>query len=212
MDIHVLANLYQSKTDGELLQLAAESDQLTLEARTALKGELAKRRLNATEHRHTFLEPVQYCEAEDQEDPGTPFRLGSQSTADFIAEVLRWYRGHLWLFVKLIAPAVFVGIAAVITGRHEGREIARNFLATKSSSTGLNISRLWRRMRAAGLLAGSHFVSHSPQSIWPCGKLAWEESRRLGDRLPGFASGLELSFAFRSCSCSYCLFLKCWAG
>jgi len=112
---------------GELLQLAAESDQLTLEARTALKGELAKRRLNATEHRDTFLEPVQYCEAEDQEDPGTPFRLVSQSTADFIAEVLRWYRGHLWLFVKLIAPAVFVGTAAVITGRHEGREIARNF-------------------------------------------------------------------------------------
>ena len=40
MDIHDLVQAYRSKTDEELLQLAADPEQLTPEAQSALTGEL----------------------------------------------------------------------------------------------------------------------------------------------------------------------------
>lgn len=53
-------------------------------------------------------------------------RPDSHGVGEFVAEVLRTYHGHFWLFFKLIAPAVVVGYVAVIMGRNEGREIARH--------------------------------------------------------------------------------------
>jgi hypothetical protein len=40
MDFETLAVLYATKTDEELLELASQSDQLTLEAQSALRSEI----------------------------------------------------------------------------------------------------------------------------------------------------------------------------
>jgi hypothetical protein len=50
IQIQDLVNSYQTKTDGELLQLATNSEQLTPEAQSVLKSELARRRIDATEY------------------------------------------------------------------------------------------------------------------------------------------------------------------
>ena len=47
---------------------------------------------------------------------------------DFVEEVLRVYRDQFWFFVKLVTPAIVVGYIAVLMGRNEGREIARQLL------------------------------------------------------------------------------------
>jgi hypothetical protein len=50
MQIHDHLKLYETKTREELVQLAADSAQLTPEAQIALAGELAKRRIDLSEH------------------------------------------------------------------------------------------------------------------------------------------------------------------
>ncbi len=47
MLIQDIARAYETKTDEELLQLATESEQLTLEAHSALTTELARRRIDS---------------------------------------------------------------------------------------------------------------------------------------------------------------------
>ena len=58
-----LAKLYAGMSDGELEKVVAESDQLTVEARTALQAELTKRHLDAAVS-EPRSEPV------DEVDPG----------------------------------------------------------------------------------------------------------------------------------------------
>jgi hypothetical protein len=125
MDIHDLVQAYQSKTDEELLQLAANPEQLTPEAQSALTGELARRRIDDAE------DPKLETEAASERirqtvTGGTLSRSDPHATSDFIAEVIRVYHGHLWLFVRLVAPAVVVGYIAVVIGRSEVRDIARH--------------------------------------------------------------------------------------
>src|ERR1700690_3088638 len=100
MQIHDLARAYETKTDEELLELATESGQLTPEAHSALTTELAKRRIDSSEH-------LKVLERGDQDGLE---RLGSRThvsrpeayaVGEFIAEVLRVYHHQLWLFVKL---------------------------------------------------------------------------------------------------------------
>jgi hypothetical protein len=43
-----------------------------------------------------------------------------------VAEALRTYHSHFWLFFKITAPAVTVSTVAIITGCDEGREIVRH--------------------------------------------------------------------------------------
>lgn len=125
MDIHDLVQAYQSKIDEELLQLAADPEQLTPEAQSALTGELAKRRLASG--KHLKLEKEVEPEALRQTATrGILPRNYSHATGDFIAEVLRVYHGHFWLFIRLIAPAVVLGYIAVFIARSEVREIARH--------------------------------------------------------------------------------------
>jgi hypothetical protein len=115
MQIQDLAKAYQTKPDEELLQLAMNSEQLTLEAHTILRSELARRKI----HVH-LLSPT-------EEDRGIEQRRAnrSQLAGEFVEEVLRVYRDQFWLFIKLIAPAVVLGYVAVFIGRSEGQEIAR---------------------------------------------------------------------------------------
>jgi hypothetical protein len=125
MQIQDLARAYQTKTDEELAQLATESEQLTPEANSVLTGELARRRIGAAEH-------FKGKGRSDQGDIERPESLGplsrpeSQTVGEFITEVLRVYHAHLWLFVQFTGPAVLVGYLALILGRNEVREIARN--------------------------------------------------------------------------------------
>jgi hypothetical protein len=125
MQIQDLARAYQTKTDEELLQLVGDPEQLTPEAHAALKSELAQRRIDGAAHLNVQEETGQ-SKLGQQRTSWTPLLRESQSVGEFVAEVLRVYHGHFWLFVKLIAPAVVVGYIAIVMGRNEGREIARH--------------------------------------------------------------------------------------
>jgi hypothetical protein len=125
MHIHDLVQAYQSKTDEELLQLAGDSQQLTPEAHSALTGELAKRRID----RAPDLNVQKEIDPDSLRQPttsGTLSRPDSHSVGDFIAEVLRVYHSHFWLFIRLIAPAVVLGYIAILMSRNEVREIGRH--------------------------------------------------------------------------------------
>ena len=125
MPIHYLAVAYQTKTDEELLHLADSPEELTPEAQSALKSELAKRRIDSTAC-------LNAQEANNQSKLGQHGVSGalllreSESVGEFVSEVLRVYHAHFWLFVRLIAPAVVVGYVAIVAGRHEGQRIARH--------------------------------------------------------------------------------------
>jgi hypothetical protein len=123
MQIQDLAKSYETKTDAELLQLAASSEQLTREARSALTGELARRRIDPIEGLEEHADGV---EKERIRALSLPSHPGGVS--EFVEEVLRVFGGQFWFFIKLVAPAVVVGYIAVRMGLNEGRQIARQLL------------------------------------------------------------------------------------
>jgi hypothetical protein len=120
MDIQDLAILYRAKTDEELVRLADQTSQLTLEAQNILSIELATRRIHPAIQGNILS--VQQVTAADRNSFG---RGVSLPTGDFVQEVLRFYHNHIRLFVKLVFPAVAIGTLAIITTRHEAREIFR---------------------------------------------------------------------------------------
>jgi hypothetical protein len=124
MPIHDLTVAYRTKTDEEVLQLAENPEQLTPEARAALKIELAKRRIDSAAHLNV-QEESDRSELGQQRISETMLLRESESVGEFVSDVLRVYHGHFWLFVRLTAPAVVVGYFAVVIGRNEGGEIAR---------------------------------------------------------------------------------------
>jgi hypothetical protein len=126
MHIEDLTRDYSAKSDEELLRLAMELEELTPIAQTALTNELAKRRISVTEHLK-LLDEEELQPKLEQLGAHATLPLGdSHRVSQFVAEVLTVYRNHFWLFVKLIAPAVIIGYIAVLTGRNEGREIAKH--------------------------------------------------------------------------------------
>ncbi len=125
MPIHDLAIAYQTRTDEELLQLAGVPEQLTPEAYAALEAELAKHRIDIAAHLNA-VEENSRTKLSQPRTSRTDLLRESQSAGEFVGDVFRFYQGHFWLFVKLIAPAVIVGYVAVVMGRNEGREIARH--------------------------------------------------------------------------------------
>lgn len=128
MQIDHIASAYAAKTDEELLQLASQLNELTLEAETALKTELGKRRIKGTElftsRNPAGTEPSQPRAA--SESPLFASTAESSGLSAFVAEVLRIYHAQFWLFTKLVFPAVALGCIAIMLGRNESREIARN--------------------------------------------------------------------------------------
>ncbi len=123
MQIHDLTQSYQTKTDEELLQLAANSEQLTPEAHSVLTSELARRRIDVTEHLEARIDDGEKARTRGLSLPSHPSGVG-----EFVEEVLGVYRDQFWFFIKLVAPAVVVGYIAVLMGRNEGRDIARQLL------------------------------------------------------------------------------------
>ena len=73
VDIQQLAEEYASKSDGELLQLALNPEQLTAEANLALSGELTKRGISGREHLDAARQQEEYREAEVARDTGKLF-------------------------------------------------------------------------------------------------------------------------------------------
>ncbi|MFZ0997191.1 MAG: hypothetical protein WAO17_03240, partial [Candidatus Sulfotelmatobacter sp.] len=123
MQIHDLAKSYQTKTDEELLQLAASPEQLTPEAHSVLTSELASRRIDLAEGLEAHADEVEKARTRGLPHPSVP-----SGVSEFVEEVLRVYGSQFWFFIKLVAPAVVVGYIAVRMGLNEGREIARQLL------------------------------------------------------------------------------------
>lgn len=124
MQIQDLAKSYQTKTDEELRQLATNSEQLTSEAKSVLRSELARRKIDATEYAEAQAEKEHLGDNATSRGlslPGYPRPIG-----ELVEEVLRVYRGQFWFFMKLVAPAVVVGYIAVRMGHNAAWEIARH--------------------------------------------------------------------------------------
>src|SRR5581483_1991596 len=124
MQIQDLANSYQTKTDEELLRLATNSEQLTLEAKSVLRSELARRRIDGTEYSEAQSEKEQL--GDNAMSRGLSLSEYPRAIGEFVEDVLRVYRGQFWFFMALVAPAVVVGYIAVAMGRNEAWEIARH--------------------------------------------------------------------------------------
>lgn len=125
MDFQSLAILYASKTDEELLHLAAELDQLTMEAQSALRGEMARRGLSF-EAVTRLVAPgsrveVPIATSKPPINPPTALPIGA-----FFEHVFRIYRQHLWTFVAFTFLAVLIGSAAVIVTQQQVRQIAQD--------------------------------------------------------------------------------------
>ncbi len=122
MDIQGLAALYQSKTDGELLHLAAQIERLTSDARFALTSEITRRRLDASsvgdlDNRNKLAQTEKHSQCDNR---------GQIRTGEFIEDVLRLYHRERWLFVRLVFPAVLIAYTVVMLGLHLGRQIAHH--------------------------------------------------------------------------------------
>jgi hypothetical protein len=128
MHIQDFVKVYEPKSDEELIQLAANLEHLTSAARLALQGELARRRISIPEH----SEASQYVGGGRDAGHGIVREVlpeGEWSgVGGFVAEVLRTYHSHFWLFFKMTAPAVLISTVAIITGRNEVRQITRALL------------------------------------------------------------------------------------
>jgi hypothetical protein len=121
MHIEYLAKAYEAKTDEELLQLAGEANDLTPNAFTALRSEMARRRIDAPD-----LVPDALKAGAIRQSPGAFSGVEATSVAEFVAEAIGVYHRQFWLFLSLVAPAVAIGWFAVVMGRNESREIARH--------------------------------------------------------------------------------------
>jgi hypothetical protein len=126
MQIQDFLKVYQAKSDDELLQLAAVPEHLTSEALIALQSELSRRRISIAES-SGLSKKDQHWHAGDRITSGENLRSRErQGVPDFVAEVLRTYHNHFWLFFKITAPAVVISTFAILMGRNEGREIVRH--------------------------------------------------------------------------------------
>jgi hypothetical protein len=128
MQIQDFVKAYQAKSDEELIQLAGAPDQLAAEARLALEGEISRRAIKIADHSDVSQHdgngrgarrsiPSERSQTGDGENEGV---------LDFVAEVLRTYHSHFWLFFKITAPGVIITTFAIISARNEVREISRH--------------------------------------------------------------------------------------
>lgn len=122
MQIEDLVKVYQAKSDGELIQLAVAPELLTTEARLALQGELSRRRINLADESPNNGEVQAFRKSATGGSPQTEW----QGVGDFVTEVLRTYHNHFWLYFRITAPAVIISTIALLTARHEVREISRH--------------------------------------------------------------------------------------
>lgn len=122
MNIADLADSYAAKTDEELLALAAERTQLTIEAQTALASELSRRRVSTEPEQNGSDVVRKAVKVSAQTDTSSLVRLKAGA---FIEEVLALYNSNRRSFVQLAFPSVLLSFIAIQSARHEVHEIAQ---------------------------------------------------------------------------------------
>lgn len=127
MEIQGLINAYRAKSDDELLQLASDPEHLTSDARLALKSELSRRNIDLVEHLTVAVAGRDRKYIDEMSVPEKRLEHQPHAAHEFVAEALRTYQRHFWLFFKITAPAVIIGTIAIIAGRNESREIVRHY-------------------------------------------------------------------------------------
>jgi hypothetical protein len=128
MQVQDFVKAYQAKSDEELIQLAVAPEQLAAEARLALEGEMSRRAISIADSSDASQHDGDGRDVR-RSTPSERLQLGdgkNESVGDFVAEVLRTYRSHFWLFFKITAPAVIITTIAIISARNEVREISRH--------------------------------------------------------------------------------------
>jgi hypothetical protein len=125
MQIDYFAEVYQAKSDEELIQLTVAPEQLTSEARIALQGELSRRRISIAEDLGASQNNGGECHSDKTATRGLQ-ELRWQGVGDFVTETLRIYHSHFRLYFQITAPAVIISTIAIITARNEVREISRH--------------------------------------------------------------------------------------
>lgn len=139
MNIADLTQSYAGKTDEELLRLAEQRENLTVEAQSALASELAKRRIEVPPSPVT--KPITPVVPHTEPVVVVPVPI---KTGAFIEEVVRFYARNRWVFIQLIFPAVFLGFVAITFARSEARAIATVLYPRFSFRTMLLLSTLIR--------------------------------------------------------------------
>lgn len=127
MLVRDFAGTYRSKTDGELLQLAADIEQIGPEARSALRGELALRRL---EH----PQPAESKHEDTPPDPA-PSRIragatGPLSVREFLQKTYFTWRSQFWTFFQLSLLGSAAGYGVLAMRSYVARQITAQLLST----------------------------------------------------------------------------------
>lgn len=128
MQVQDFVKAYQAKSDEELIQLPVAPEQLAAEARLALEGEMSRRAISIVDN-SVFPQHEGYEHDVRRSTPSERLQTGdgqNEGVGDFVAEVLRTYRSHFWLFLKITAPSVIITTIAIISARNEVREISRH--------------------------------------------------------------------------------------
>jgi hypothetical protein len=128
MQVQDFVRAYQAKSDEELIQLAVAPEQLAAEARLALEGEMSRRAISITDNSDVSQHDGDGRDVR-RSTPSERLQTGdghNEGVGDFVAEVLRTYHSHFWLFFKITAPAVIITTIAIISARNEVREISRH--------------------------------------------------------------------------------------
>jgi hypothetical protein len=123
MDFQSLATLYRTKTDEELLQLAAQRITLIAVAQMALSAELAIRKINLDQPVAVIPSPTLSEIPASSKVERLPALL---RTPEFIHEVLRFYHRNRRIFIVLVFPAVLIGYGSVFLAHNEARAVLRD--------------------------------------------------------------------------------------
>ncbi|PYV83278.1 MAG: hypothetical protein DMG93_09190 [Acidobacteria bacterium] len=121
MNIASMINLYSAKTDEEVLALASQMDQFTVEAQAVLASELTRRRIAVD------LEPSKTGEPRlSAERQITKQALSRPKTGEFVEETLRCYHRNRWSFLEVALSAVLLSFLAIQFSRMEVRHLTRH--------------------------------------------------------------------------------------
>src|SRR5256885_1588277 len=117
MDFQSLATLYRTKTDEELLQLAAQRITLIAVAQMALSAELAIRKINLDQPVAVIPSPTlsEIPASSKVERLPAPLR-----TPEFIHEVLRFYHRNRRILIVLVFAAGALVIRLVCSSHRDG--------------------------------------------------------------------------------------------
>ena len=136
MDFQSLMASYAEKTDEELLQLAAESNQLTFEAQSALRGEISKRSLSFERATTKSERPISLSAIQAHDFQTSDIAKIAIPVGGFVQEVLGLYHKHRSVFLRMMFPAVLISYMAITLSLHEARVIAHQ--VDPSSMNSLN--------------------------------------------------------------------------